>query len=242
MNRTLALAGISLVALAATGIAVARGTDDTKNVRALTATFAATTASHVQTRSCTTADNKTVTVADGTYTGSATGDPDLTGTATLRAHSVINTTDNVGTVTGTLRIDVSGRDTQAAFTTVYGGGSIAGLAVGRAHDPAARLVANLSAGFSPTGGFTGGKLGASSGGGAIEMTGGSCRTVKPVKEESTARGTVSANSGASITVAGLTCTVPTALQAKVAGFQTGARAEIRCKLLNGTNTLTQIRK
>lgn len=240
MNRTLAFAAIAVVALAAAGIAVARGTDDTKNVRALTATFAATAASHVQTRSCTTADNKAVTVSDGTYTGSATGDPDLTGAATLRAHSVINTTDNVGTVTGTLRIDVAGRDTEAAFTSVYSAGSLAGLAVGRAHDPAARLVANLSAGFSPTGGFTNGKLGASGGGGAIELVGGSCRTVKPVREESTARGTVSANAGGSITVAGLTCAVPTALQAKVAGFPTGSRAEIHCTLQNGANTLTRI--
>lgn len=242
MKRTLASAAIVLVALAAAGIAVARGTDDTKNVRAVTATFAATTASHVQTRSCTTSDNKTVTVSDGTYTGMATGDPDLTGAATLRAHSVINTTDNVGVVTGTLKIDVAGRDTEAAFNTVYSSGTVAGLAVGRAHDPSAHLIASLSAGFSPTGGFTNGKLGASGGGGAVEVAGGSCHTVKPVREESTARGTVSANNGTTITVAGLTCAVPAALQAKVAGFPTNSRAEIHCKLLNGANTLTDIRR
>src|SRR5581483_6197712 len=221
MNRTLAVAATVLAALAATGIAVARGTDDTKNVRAVTATFTATTSSRVQTRSCTTADNKTVTVTDGTYTGTAGGDADLTGAATLHAHAVINTTDNVGVVTGTLKIAVAGRDTEAAIDSVYNGGSVAGLAVGRAHSPSARLVANLSAGFSPTGGFTNGKLGAvDSGGAAVEVAGGSCRMVKPVREQSTARGTVSANTGASITVAGLTCAVPAALQSKVAKFPT----------------------
>jgi hypothetical protein len=241
MKRTIAVVAIVLAALAAAGIAVARGTDDTKNVRAVTATFDATTASHVQTRSCTTADNKTITVSDGTYTGTATGDADLTGAVTLRAHAVINTTDNVGVVTGTLRIDAAGRDTQAAVNAVYGSGSVAGLAIGRAHS-SARLVANLSAGFSAAGGFTGGKLGASGGGGAIELAGGSCRTAKPVREDSTARGTVSANTGTSITVAGLTCSVPTALQSKVSGFPVNSRAEIHCKLLSGTNTLTRIGK
>ena len=53
---------------------------------------------------------------NGTYTGIAAGDADFTGNATLRATSLINTTDNIGLVSGTLRIDVaSGRDTQAQF-------------------------------------------------------------------------------------------------------------------------------
>jgi hypothetical protein len=170
MKRTLTLAALVVVALAAASIAVARGLNDTKNARAVTGTFAATSASHVSTRTCTTSDNKALVVTDGVYTGTASGDPDLTGNATLRAHSVINTTDGIGRVTGTLRIDVSGRDTQAQFDTVYSGGSIAGLAVGHAHDPAARLIANLSAGFTSSGGFTDGKLGGSSGGAAVELT------------------------------------------------------------------------
>ena len=242
MNRTLVLATIVTAALVAAGVAVAHGID-AKSTKAVAGTFAATTASHVDTRTCTTSDNKTLVSTTGTYTGTATGDPDLTGNATLRAHSVINTTDGVGTVTGTLKIDVaSGRDTEAAFTTVYSGGSVAGLAVGRAHDPAARLIANMSAGFSAAGGFTSGKLGGSAGGGAVEVAPGSCKPAKPVKEETAAHGTVSANANGSITVAGLTCTVPASLQSKVATFTQGSRAEIHCQLLNGVNTLTRIDK
>jgi hypothetical protein len=240
MKRSLTLIALVITALAAASIAVARGLNDTKNARAVTGTFTATTASHVSTRTCTTSDSKALVVTDGVYTGAASGDPDLTGNATLRAHSVINTTDGIGRVTGTLRIDVAGRDTQAQFDTVYSGGSVAGLAVGHAHDPAARLVANLSAGFTSSGGFTDGKLGGSSGGAAVELAPGTCRPMRTIKEHSAAHGTVSANTGSSITVAGLTCSVPSALQTKVGTFPTGSRAQIRCTLVSGTNTLDSI--
>ena len=240
MKRTLTLVALVVAALAAASIAVARGLNDTKNARAVTGTFTATSASHVNTKTCTTSDNKALVVTDGTYTGPASGDPDLSGTATVHAHSVINTTDGIGRVTGTLRIDVAGRDTHAQFDTVYSGGSIAGLAVGHAHDPAARLIANMSAGFTSTGGFTDGKLGGSSGGAAVEMTPGTCRSMRTIKEHSTARGTVSANTGSSITVAGLTCSVPSGLQTKAGKFPTGSRAAIHCTLVSGANTLDRI--
>src|SRR4051812_18677322 len=128
MKRTLALATAAVAALAATSLAVAHGLDG-KTIRSVTGTFAASTASKVETRTCTTSDGKTLVTTSGTYTGTATGDPDLTGATTVRAKSTINTTDNVGTVSGTLRIDqASGRDTQAQFSAVYSGGQIAGLA------------------------------------------------------------------------------------------------------------------
>jgi hypothetical protein len=120
MKRTLVLASTALVALVATGFAVGKGLDgNSKSARAVTGTFTATTASKVQTRTCTTTDGKTLVTTNGTYTGTATGDADLTGNATLRATSLINTTDNIGVVSGSLRIDVaSGRDTQAQFDAV----------------------------------------------------------------------------------------------------------------------------
>jgi hypothetical protein len=240
MKRTPVFAAIAVAALVGSGIAVARGIDDARSAKALSATFTATTASRIDTRSCTTSDDKTLVATTGTYTGTASGDPDLTGPATLHARSLINTTDGIGTVTGSLKIDVSGRDTEAQFTSVYSGGSIAGLAVGHAHSPAAQLVANLSAGFSGTGGFTNGKLGGSAGGAAVELLPGACRPAKPVKEESAAQGTVTSVSSTSITVAGLTCTVPASLQAKVSQFTMGSRASINCTLTNGVNTLTRI--
>jgi len=179
---------------------------------------------------------------NGLYTGTATGDADLTGNATVRASSLINTTDNIGVVSGTLKIDVaSGRNTQAQFNAVYSGGAIAGLATGHAHEPAARLVANLSAGFTGSGGFTSGKIGGgTAGGAAVELGPGKCQSTKPVKEQSEAKGIISAVSSSSITVAGLTCAVPANLQAKVAGLAVNGRAEIKCSLINAVNTLTRV--
>ena len=129
MKRTLLLASAALVALVATSFAVAKGLDgNTRSARAVAGTFTAATASKVETRTCTTTDGKTLVSTNGLYTGTATGDADLTGNATVRASSLINTTDNIGVVSGTLRIDVaSGRDTQAQFDAVYSGGQIAGL-------------------------------------------------------------------------------------------------------------------
>jgi hypothetical protein len=242
MKRTLALAAAATAALTLTGLAVARSLDSSTNVRAIAGTFAATTASRIETKTCTTTDGKTLVTTTGTYTGASGGDADLTGAATVRARSTINTTDNVGVVVGALRIDVaSGRDTEADFTAVYSGGSIAGVAVGRAHDPSARLVANLSAGFTAAGGFTSGKIGGgTAGGAAVEATSGRCQTTKTVQQKSEAKGTVSAVSATSITVAGLTCAVPATLQARVAKLTVNSRAEIHCTLVSGVNTLTGV--
>ena len=157
--RKLTYIAALLVALVATGYAVADGMGNAKSVSAVAGTFTATGAS-TSSRTCTTSNNKTIVVTDGKYTGTATGDADLTGPITLRARSVINTTDNIGVVSGSLKIgQTSGGNTSANYSAVYDHGAIAGLAIGRAHGPSAGLVANLSATFSAASGFTGGKLG-----------------------------------------------------------------------------------
>jgi hypothetical protein len=244
MKRTLVVACVTTVALATTGFAVAKGLDDNaKSARALSGTFTATTPSKVETRTCTTADGKTIVTTSGTYTGAAGGDADLTGAAKLQARSVINTTDGVGVVSGWLKIDVAGGDTFAHFDGVYSGGQVVGLAVGHAHTPHARLVANLSAGFVAGTGFSGGKIGAgAAGGAAVELGPGNCRAAKTVQQKSEARGVVGPVSATSITVAGLTCTVPASLQAKVATLTVGQRAEIHCTLIGGVNTLVSVER
>jgi hypothetical protein len=235
-----------LVALGAAGVAVAHGIKGAKTATAVSATFSASAGS-VTTRTCTTADNKTITIADGRYTGtSSSSDANLSGAITLRARSVVNTTDGVGSVSGTFRIDVAhGGDTTGAFSTVYDHGALAGLATARGHDPNAAILANLSASFASATGFTSGKLGGgTSGGGAIETANGACKPAKPAPpEKSEAHGTVSAVSSSSITVAGLTCAVPSAMSAAVTSkVKQGDRAEIRCSVQNGQNTLTHLEK
>jgi hypothetical protein len=242
MRRLTYIAAL-LVALVATGYAVADGIEGGKSATAVSGTFAAAGTS-TSSRTCTTTNGKTIVVTEGKYTGAAAGSPDLTGNITLRARSVINTTDKVGVVTGALRIDqASGGDTAARYTAVYDNGNIAGLATGRGHGPAARLIANLSAGFSAASGFTDGKLGGgTSGGSAVELSG-SCKPSHPTTEKSEAHGTISALSATSITVAGLTCTIPPAKSADVnAKFKTGDVVQIRCSLVSNVNTLTDIGK
>jgi hypothetical protein len=240
MRWTLAIAVAA--ALAATAAAVAHAVTGRAS-HTVAGTFAATAASRIQSHTCTTADGKTITTTTGTYTGTASGDPDLTGAATITARSTINSTDGIGIVSGTLRIDPgSGRRTVTSFNSVYSGGQIAGLAVGRAHAPAADLVANVSASFSASGGFTDGKIGGSVGGAAVEVAGVRCSRVQVVHERSDASGVVSTVSSTSITVAGLTCAVPSNLQARVARFAQGSHAAIRCRLENGANTLVGIER
>jgi hypothetical protein len=241
--RKFIYASVVVVALVATSVAVAHGIEGAKSSKAVAATFSAT-GSNTSSRTCTTTDNKTIVVTDGKYTGTAVStDSDLAGAATLRARSVINTTDQVGTVVGTLRINAAGKDTQAAYSTVYDHGTIAGLANGRAHQPNARLVANLSATFDAASGFTNGKLGGgTAAGSAIELAAGSCKpSPRPVSEKSEAHGPITALSTTSITVAGLSCTIPADRSAAVnARFKTGDAVEIHCSILSGQNMLTKI--
>ena len=246
MKRTLTLASAALVALVATGLAVAHGIEGTKSAKAVAGGFATGAPSQFKTRSCTTSDGKTLVATEGVYSGTATGatagDAAFAGPITVRARSLINSTDGIGVVSGIFRIDVaSGGDTVAHFDTVYNGGSIAGLASGHAQDPHAKLLANVSSSFTPTAGFGGGKLGGgTNGGAAVELGPGNCRPTSAVKETSEARGIVAA-SGTSVTVASLTCTVSASLQAKVTSL-VGMRAEIHCALSGGVNNLVKIEK
>jgi hypothetical protein len=241
--RKLILATTGLAALVATSVAVAHGIEGAKTAKAVAANFSASAGS-VSTRTCTTTDGKSISITDGKYTGTATGDADLAGAITLRVRSVINTTDKVGTVNGAFRIDVSGRDTTGAFSTVYDNGAIAGLATARAHDPGTRIVGNLSATFDPASGFaTGSKIGGGTNGGlAVELGRGSCKPEKTQREHSEARGAATLTP-TSITVAGLQCTLPTDKAADInARFKTGDNVEIRCDFANGQNTLNRISK
>ena len=175
--RKLILSTVAIAVLASAGLAVAQVMDGTKSIQSVTGTFTATT---VQTKgkasTCKTTDGKTIATTKAIYTGTGAGNPDLAGPIRLDVVSVINTTDDVGVVTGKLRIDVAaGGDTLAKFTAAYEKGKLAGLASGHVQDPHARLYANLSAGFNPATGLTDGKLGASAGGAAVEVAKGKCQ-------------------------------------------------------------------
>jgi hypothetical protein len=237
--KRLTIAAIVIAALASAGVAVAHGIEGgTQAATPVNASFTATSVKGGDTHTCTTAAGKTIASTKATYTGTASGSPDLTGTATIEARSVLDTTDGVGVVSGTLRIG----KTQSHFNAVYDGGTIAGLATGHGATPHQQLLANVSATFSATGGFTNGRIGGTSGGSAVELAPG-CEASESKHDTVRAEGTITAVTAASITVHGLTCAVPTSLAITVAtSYPGGTRVEIRCSNVGGTKTLVSIKK
>jgi hypothetical protein len=236
--KKLALVAVSVAALAGAGVAVAHGIDNgAQSVSAVAGSFTATTVSGSQTRPCTTSDGKTIALTKATYTGTASGSPDLTGAATINARSTIDTTDGLGVVNGTLKVG----KTEAHFSAVYDHGAIAGTASGHAATPHVQLLANVSATFSATAGFTGGKIGGTSGGSAVELGPGGCGEAKTPQKTVQADGAITAVTAGSITVGSLTCTVPTSLAVTVAtSYPVGTRVEISCSNVGGVKTLVKI--
>jgi len=240
--RKLVLSSIAAAALAGSGLAVAHGFDS-KSVKSVSATFAAAPNGTVRTSTCTGADGS-YTLSNGEYTGNvsgATGDANLNGPITIDAQSVINTTTNVGFVTGHIRFGGGGN---AEFDAVYAAGNVAGIVEGRVPTSQAKVLGNLSGAFTASGGFTSGSLGGANPGGAVEIADGGCKPVPPPKPDVVrASGVVTAIAAGSITAAGVNCTIPTALQSAVSALGLVAntsRVNMTCTVAGGTNTLTQL--
>jgi hypothetical protein len=232
----------AVAALVFAGMAVAHQVDS-KSVTSVSATFTATTPSVVKTKTCTGSDG-TYATTDATYTGTSTStEPSLNGPVSIDAESLLNTTTNIGTVTGRISFG-SGHGNNTQFEAVYSNGNISGIASGNIHDSDSQLLANLSAAFSATGGFTNGKLGgATTGGDAVEILHGGCKPMPAPKPETIeVHGAVTAVSATSISAAGVTCVIPTQLQSMVAGLSlvTGSQVEMTCTAAAGVNTLSRI--
>lgn len=247
MRRLGWIAVAALAALAAAGIAFAHGFAD-RSAAAVTGTFVATNVTGAKTATCSNGDG-TWTRTRATYTGTAAGDPDLAGPAKLRIDSTVNTSKNVGVVEGTMRIDTAhGADTFLRFTGAYQGGTVVGVAVGRAHAPAARIVANLSASFSQTGGFTNGRIGGADGGAAVEIVPGSCRKAPkppPDKPVLRARATVVSASSTSVVVRWRNrqaeLSVPSSLADAAAKLQPGDRVAVVAAQIDGNYVLVSLK-
>jgi hypothetical protein len=241
MRRLIWIAATVLVLVGA-GIAVAHDNNG-KTIKQVSATFAATTTNNVRTDTCTATDG-TYASTRADYTGTATStEPTLNGTASVSAESVINTTTGFGIVDGKIRIDTAdGKHTVAQFDAVYSNGHIAGLAAGGGSEHSwNKLIANLSADYTATGGFANGKLGATTGGDAVLVTSGSCQQSSSSKPETIdVHGAVTAASATSITAAGVTCAVPTTLSAAVLALHVGDRVELKCTVSGTTNTLVSV--
>lgn len=235
----------AVAALAVAGVAVAHGFGG-KSVDAVAGTFSATQVSSSKTWTCTN-DAGTWSRTIATYSGSSAGDGDLAGPLKLRVETVLNESKDVGLVEGQLRIDASGRDTFAHFTGVYQGGKVVGLANGKAREPYARLIANVSASFSPTSGFTNGRLGGGTeGGAAIEVVNGACKPVTPQRAIVRWNGSVVAASSTSLTVRSgdrqLTAKVPASLAVRTAALHPGDKVAIVAARIDDEYVLVVVRE
>lgn len=160
--KRLSLLTVVLVALLATGAAVAHL--KSADVSAASATFTATSASQLQTRTQTCA-GQTVEVSDGRYSGTAasTTTPDLAGPAELRVHSVYNTTKKLGWVEGSLTIAAADGRTHSRFVAVNTDGKLDGWLTGSAGPGDGSVFGSLSGAFTKAGGFTEGSIGTGTG-------------------------------------------------------------------------------
>lgn len=131
------------------------------STKPVTATFAATSVPDRKTETCTGADGS-YEITHAKYTGTSTSaDRRLNGTIELHVTSVYNTTKNLGRLDAKVHVrSAAGADkAEGNLHAVNTRGQLQGLLSGSVHDPAARLLANVSAAFTSTGGFTSGQLG-----------------------------------------------------------------------------------
>jgi hypothetical protein len=174
-RKRLALLGaIAAAALAAAGVAAAhRGAP---SVQSVTATFNATTVTQHSLTTCSVNGGDTFQATRATYTGTATSaDPRLAGTLTIRAWSLVDTTNGVGHLFGNFRIVGAGRDrAHGTLNAAIAGGNASGLARGFVRGKWGHVVASLGSAFSPTTGFSSGSIGSSTVGAGFLRSGRWC--------------------------------------------------------------------
>jgi hypothetical protein len=168
---------LAAAAMAATGVAAA--TRHTQSTQAAAADFTASSVSRSHSETCVASDG-TYQFTTATYTGTATSsDPRLNGTVEVRAASVVNTTTKLGWVDGTLRIRGTDAGANGRIHAAIANGAAVGSLAGEGARPEAKLVASLSAAFTPDAGFSSGKIGSGSANGAgVLFTRGECRKAK----------------------------------------------------------------
>ncbi len=183
LKPRIAVPVVLLVAVvSAAGVAAA--TRHTQSTQAAAADFTAGVVSQSHTETCAASDG-TYQLTTATYTGTATSsDARLNGDVQLRARSVVNTTTKLGFLDGNLRIRGTNGGASGNVHAAIANGAAVGSVVGEGNRPEAKLVASISAAFTPATGFAGGKLGSGSANGAgVLYVRGDCR--KPRRLPST---------------------------------------------------------
>ena len=157
-------------------------------VSATTASFS-TDKVNVRSASCTGGDGKAFTITQGRYTGTATFTApaaELGGPLTIDARTVYSTTDGLGYVEGSFRVQDSRHDPNrlgGRFTATLKGSQLVGFLTASARGNHARVLGNLSATFVPATGFTAGAVGSSSSTAVLAVVAGPvCPKPKPAPQ------------------------------------------------------------
>jgi hypothetical protein len=144
---------VAALALVTAGAAVAHGKRGKTQTDPVASTLAATQSQIT---------NKTCTGEDGAYrqfhgkwTGTATGDPRLTGALKIHAHGLINTTTGDGQVSGSLGIRGEDKGAFARFVAVYNHGKLIGYVIGGVRDKSDGTVEATTGGGKLLGTFSG---------------------------------------------------------------------------------------
>ena len=259
MRKPLILAVTGAVALVTAAIAVA-AVYTASGVTATTASFSTDKVSPLRSASCTGTDGKAFTVTQGKYTGTATFTApagELSGPLTINARTVYSTTDGLGYVEGSFRVQDDRRDPNrlaGRFSATLKGNQLVGFLTASARGRHAQVLGNLSATFVPTTGFTAGAIGSTSSTAVLAVVAGpTCPKERPKPAPKpharTVEGKVAAigdgNVGSTITVAGrgpssATCTRDASSPATT-GIAVGTKVAIKCELVGTTWTLRGIR-
>jgi hypothetical protein len=247
--RRLTLVVAAGLALVATSLAVGALMRD-RSMSAVSATFTATTVGTRATTTCTNGDG-TFQITRGTYTGTASGDPALSGPIRLMVNATINTTKRLGTIDGAVVVDRAGRDTRARLTGVYRDGSVSGMLFGAAMPPGERLLGTFTASYSSDGGFGAGGIGVGNVDPvAISFTDGACNAAKPASGQlKLIGGTVQTLTDGTLTVAlvaggSFSCSLDDQARAEIArqDIKQGDQVTAFCTYRAGTWTLLHVKK
>jgi len=173
-RKRLALLGLIVAAaLSAAGVAAARGR--TTSVQAASATFTATDVSQLSQVTCSVTGGDTFQATKATYRGtSLSSDPRLAGALTIRAWSLVDTTNGVGHVFGNFRIKGPGTRAHGTLNGAIANGEASGIARGFVRHQWGRIVASMGSTFSPNTGFSTGSLGGSTVGAGFIRSGRWC--------------------------------------------------------------------
>jgi hypothetical protein len=173
-RKRLALLGLFVAAaLAAAGAAMAHGR--APSVQSASATFDAATVSHKYQVMCSVNGGDTFEATRATYTGTASSsDPRLAGALTIRAWSLVDTTNGVGHVFGVFHIKGAGTRAHGTLNAALASGKASGIARGFVRHRWGRIVASLGSSFDPSVGFSAGSLGGSTTGAGFIRSGRWC--------------------------------------------------------------------